>query len=1405
MLAMDASVPPDRLPRQHLDDQRAGQLEVEFAGETAAPRYALALVSLLADSIEESHVFASDGRCRDDLDLPELAARLWMNQIVAIRLETIFSGERARIFLSLDRPRRATLHLPIARTRGPMRTVWLQADGDHPGPLPVLAIPTVDGALAEEAAHALVALAARVDRMTRAELTLEGERAPIRRWATFARGPGARPVIGEHGDSCWRLGAEGADDEFAVAWCDSEDSRPDVAHPSSLWWAHMDELTSGFIKLSALEKHLKSAFPSLAPWRLVDIAEVKTKRFMTHPEGEPALVLAPAETSVLIGIDRRLPGGVLRVALFHALGHLAYGHVRPGDRWGHWDTAATIACERSDRVWDQDAGRWVTELAASWTSRSISSLSQCTAGERARLGLWRMLDEMLGEQRPLHSAARRYQPAAYQRHAAQRIVAMLEDYGGAMLCDGVGLGKTYVATTVIAHYANTWRDRWAARPERLVADPFRVTVVAPHAVTGMWRREALPGLAAAGVPLANVRVVSHPQLSRILPASELLEPSREGPSDLEHLLLSDLVIIDEAHNFRSLVARRTRVLRDLLRLQARRDERRRVLLLTATPINNSLEDLRQEASLLFSRPLWLGDAETDDAYRLQATAEVRRRCAAARTSGPRDVAVLIVHGQPDARFADTIEFREDLDLGPGVRRLGDYLKQQDARLKALQERIRLDAQDDQQQAARSATRIAEDLLDRIVVQRSRALCREIERQHAASVELLFRPEAGAPERLSYSDEYDGTGDVLARFLPLFDAQDARAEPTRRPLSLRVYMWSDVRDGRASLADTPGVVGLQRVLCLKRLESSPVAFLITLLRLVVLHAFRLHQLAELCAATRSASRRETLVREIDAVLDASSTERMAELLSLASPEADRAAPEGFVAALSRAHVSDRSAADPDDPPPQLTPVADETGAGNRREELDRLWQLRGAILADFETLLSVTPELADIVLGRSLHDRPRRLLAGGAAVDWPCTPAWGLRLVKDGKLRQLVVRLLAARRSGQKVVVFSQFGDTITYINSVLEATRSFTSDDWQHVLEAGLGPADLAPGELAALCNVTSVLTGDTPYRDDVVNAFAPFYRIGPIRPAPVQMAGPERRRLDELWEASWRRALARPVDVLLTTDVLAEGVNLQDAAILINFDVHWNPVRMIQRAGRIDRRLNPLIEDSREFPDLAALAARLGYPTPRYYWHDHRGEPPITVNMLLPDELEAELLLRERIATKTLAIDVTLGLEQGTGAEADWMASYTFQGICSLNSFQRDRAIERLGGLHGRLARRLTDSGVHLEWAGDVRGWFRSADAPDDTPAVASVTVRDPAGRASSLLLRLDGAGSAGGVAAPIGPHELLAATERLEREVDIIESPESQGRSRARDIAALAVPTGELVDHVVLQLSDAAEESER
>ena len=53
-------------------------------------------------------------------------------------------------------------------------------------------------------------------------------------------------------------------------------------------------------------------------------------------------------------------------------------------------------------------------------------------------------------------------------------------------------------------------------------------------------------------------------------------------------------------------------------------------------------------------------------------------------------------------------------------------------------------------------------------------------------------------------------------------------------------------------------------------------------------------------------------------------------------------------------------------------------------------------------------------------------------------------------------------------------------------------------------------------------------------------------------------------------RLLDDEIDILIATDCLSEGQNLQDADMQVNYDIHWNPVRLIQRFGRIDRIGSP-------------------------------------------------------------------------------------------------------------------------------------------------------------------------------------------------------------------------------------------
>jgi len=63
-----------------------------------------------------------------------------------------------------------------------------------------------------------------------------------------------------------------------------------------------------------------------------------------------------------------------------------------------------------------------------------------------------------------------------------------------------------------------------------------------------------------------------------------------------------------------------------------------------------------------------------------------------------------------------------------------------------------------------------------------------------------------------------------------------------------------------------------------------------------------------------------------------------------------------------------------------------------------------------------------------------------------------------------------------------------------------------------------------------------------------------------------------------------REIDILIGTDCISEGQNLQDCDYLINYDIHWNPVRIIQRFGRVDRigSQNASIQLVNYWPDIS-------------------------------------------------------------------------------------------------------------------------------------------------------------------------------------------------------------------------------
>src|SRR5680860_54853 len=175
----------------------------------------------------------------------------------------------------------------------------------------------------------------------------------------------------------------------------------------------------------------------------------------------------------------------------------------------------------------------------------------------------------------------------YQKEAYWALMKIARQHGGAFLCDGVGLGKTFVGLMLI---------------ERLILhEGKRVVLFAPKgAKEGVWEphlREWLPHIGGVGgnADFSNLAVFSHTDLGRKGDFPERFRRITE---------LADVVVIDEAHHFRN-PGRRGEVddgvepsryfrLYDLLNNSQRA---KTLFMLTATPINNRLSDFRHMTEL----------------------------------------------------------------------------------------------------------------------------------------------------------------------------------------------------------------------------------------------------------------------------------------------------------------------------------------------------------------------------------------------------------------------------------------------------------------------------------------------------------------------------------------------------------------------------------------------------------------------------------------------------------------------------------------------------------------------------------------------------------------------------------------------------------------------------------------
>lgn len=159
---------------------------------------------------------------------------------------------------------------------------------------------------------------------------------------------------------------------------------------------------------------------------------------------------------------------------------------------------------------------------------------------------------------------------------------------------------------------------------------------------------------------------------------------------------------------------------------------------------------------------------------------------------------------------------------------------------------------------------------------------------------------------------------------------------------------------------------------------------------------------------------------------------------------------------------------------------------------------------------------------------------------------------DMKLQQLVADLKnkfehPINGSNKKVLIFTAFADTANYLYEQLSG---------RILNDCGLHTA-LITGSTEGKCTLPKLKCTF----NDILTYFSPLSKDrDAIHPNDT-----------------------REIDVLIATDCISEGQNLQDCDYLINYDIHWNPVRIIQRFGRIDRigSKNDVIQLVNYWPDM--------------------------------------------------------------------------------------------------------------------------------------------------------------------------------------------------------------------------------
>ncbi|MCK5535500.1 MAG: DEAD/DEAH box helicase family protein, partial [Bacteroidales bacterium] len=624
----------------------------------------------------------------------------------------------------------------------------------------------------------------------------------------------------------------------------------------------------------------------------------------------------------------------------------------------------------------------------------------------------------------------------FQQKGVLSLIRMLQKYNGAILADAVGLGKTWSALAVMKFFQLQGRE---------------IILLSPKKLQYNWLRYKRNQNSKFEKDQFDFSIRFHTDLQMERMEKELYKNERA-----DVLFKNDkpkLFVIDESHNLRNNKSNRYKFLIDEILSQ---NEDVKVLMLSATPINNSLTDIRNQFKLMVRGDQngfydTLGIKNIDYTFRKAQTAF------------------------NDWREKDKAKISEFIkDLPP------DFFK----------------------------------LTDALTVARTRSMVKSQDTH-------LFFPKNTKPDNQfvtpkelgnfeSFEELFKKFPPMLSGYQPAFytepmDEKKARQEEKQKNSS------KNKKENKQSVLDDEiqrdkFLVKMMYILLVKRLESSWFSF---------------HSTVEKIAAHH-----ENALKKIKLYQKNQKNELLSDD-SIELFDGDEAEEEIEFTLGKKRKIS----------------LADIDAAGN-------LELYKQDLKKDIDALDNIISNLNRF---ETKIDKEIKVAENHQS--------------EDTKLEVLIQKIKDKRKSGennnnQKVVIFTVYKDTAEYLFEQLKA-RGF---------------------DKIGLVSGTGSKTDDNNQEhkksfEPILERFAPFTKLfmekeWSFTPSSQEFDKNQQYKEWKQWikenEEQTHSQLQNPIDLLIATDALSEGQNLQDADMVINYDIHWNPVRIIQRMGRIDRLGSP-------------------------------------------------------------------------------------------------------------------------------------------------------------------------------------------------------------------------------------------